>query len=70
MAAMQPPLRADVVFGNGETFHVSGRVARLILWLCRNAPRIASPPKGEVVFSFRAEQASCRLAEMWDSLDM
>lgn len=34
--ARPQPVRADVIFGNGETFALSGAVARMILWLCRN----------------------------------
>lgn len=48
---------------------MTGRVARLILWLCRNAERINSQPRGELLFGFRGDLATCRLAQMWDSVD-
>lgn len=64
-----PPVRVDVIFGHGESFAMTGRVARLILWLCRNAERINSQPRGELLFGFRGDLATCRLAQMWDSVD-
>lgn len=69
IAAMQSsPLRVDVIFQNGETFTLSGRVARLVLWLCRNAARIGSQPKGEISIRYGEGPISCRVTDVWDSI--
>jgi hypothetical protein len=63
-----PPLCADVVGSDGQTFHVSGRAAAMVLWICHKAAQIDAAGKGEVVFSFAGEQITPRLLEVFEGL--
>jgi hypothetical protein len=63
-----PPLRADVVCSDGQTYHVTGRAAAMVLWLCQKAAQIEAAGKGEVVLSFAGEQITPRLLEVFEGL--
>lgn len=69
MPALPPGPKLDVICSDGQVFAVTGRAARLILWIARHAARIEAQARGELVFGFRETQMTCRLAEMWDSVE-
>lgn len=61
---MAPPApRIDVIAPDGQVTHLTGRAARLVLWLCRNMEKVNKPERGELVLGFRGELGTYRLTE-------
>lgn len=60
------PVEVHVTAGNGEVFSLRGRVARMVLWLCRNEAAIVGKRRGDLRVNFDGNYQAFVLAEAFE----
>jgi len=58
-----PTPHVDVCTPDGQVYHLIGRAARWVLWLCLHMDKVNRLERGELVLGFRGELGTYRLTE-------